>query len=520
MKYRYSHTDEQNLKWFETDMTRATLVAVRLQTGELRGLSNFSIEFKYPISVIAGPNCSGKSTILALVACAYHNAKTGFRPIGRKTPYYTMSDFFVQSAEEIPPEGITISYEFLHDRWRKSPRLPEGIGRGKQVRSKRKGGKWTKYAGRVKRNVVFFGIERVVPHSERSVSKSYRHYFRKAQEEGYEPKVREIVGRILGRQYDDFWFAAHSKYRLPHVKSKNTIYSGFNMGAGENALLEIFSTIFAAPEGLLLVIDEIELGLHESAQKRLIEELKKLCNERHIQVICTTHSSTILEAVPPEGRFFIERYDSETRVTTGISPSYAAGRLAEINSQELNIYVEDGIAQYIVQSILSTEIRRRVNILPIGSVNAVLRQLAAHYKDHHRGECMAILDGDQKSHKQQQKYFANCLEVSDVSDEYVTWFSKRVVCLPGDTWPEKWIFTQLIELDLKPLSESFQIGVNELRNLCEQAIMAGKHREFYTLSQHLSLPFKKVCFTICEWLAKIKKDEFENLRHAIALLLN
>jgi hypothetical protein len=32
-----------------------------------------------------------------------------------------------------------------------------------------------------------------------------------------------------------------------------------------NALFEIFATIFACPEGVLLVIDEIELGLHEEA---------------------------------------------------------------------------------------------------------------------------------------------------------------------------------------------------------------------------------------------------------------
>ena len=115
-----------------------------------------------------------------------------------------------------------------------------------------------------------------------------------------------MVGRILSKRYDEFWFQEHSKYRLPHVESKKTVYSGFNMGAGENALFHIMSTILAAPEGLLVVVDEIELGLHESAQKKVIEELKTLCKNRNIQVICTTHSPTILGAIPPEGRFYLD----------------------------------------------------------------------------------------------------------------------------------------------------------------------------------------------------------------------
>jgi hypothetical protein len=52
------------------------------------------------------------------------------------------------------------------------------------------------------------------------------------------------------------------------------------MGAGENTLFEIFSIMYACQGSLLLVIDEIELGLHEAAQVRLIRELNALCAEQ------------------------------------------------------------------------------------------------------------------------------------------------------------------------------------------------------------------------------------------------
>lgn len=517
MKYLYSHIDEKNLDWFLRDMSRGTLVTIQIRRGRIRGITDLDISFRYPISVIAGVNGSGKSTVLALAACAYHNVSKGFRLLGRRTPYYTMSDFFVQSSEEVPPEGINIWYEFLHNNWRKSSRFPNGIGQAWQSRTKKKGGKWSKYSRRVGRNVVFFGIERVVPHSERSVSKSYRHYFKRSEAAGFEEKVKEVVGRILGRRYDSFWFREHSKYRLPHVKSKGTVYSGFNMGAGENALFEIFSTIYSAPEGLLIVADEIELGLHDSAQRRLIQELKKVCRDRHTQVICTTHSRTILESIPPEGRFFIERHKTRTIVIPGISSDYAAGRLAEQNSQELDIFVEDGIAQQIVQAVLPTQTRRRVNILPIGSSAAIVRQLASRFKDRHKGECIALLDGDQRANaKSHKKYFLKNLETDEDRDKKTKWFERRVGYLPGDSWPELWILTQLNEIDLSSLADIFGIDKEELEDICERAISSGKHNEFFSMAEELFLPTTEICSTVCQWLLDKLPDQFNDLINIVS----
>ena len=111
MKYRYSHVDQRNLKWFANDVTRASLMKIELRRAQLRGLSPCNIHFQYPLTAIAGKNGSGKSTLLALAACAYHNRPDGFCLPGRKAPYYTMSDFFVQSAEEVAADGINILFD-------------------------------------------------------------------------------------------------------------------------------------------------------------------------------------------------------------------------------------------------------------------------------------------------------------------------------------------------------------------------------------------------------------------------
>jgi energy-coupling factor transporter ATP-binding protein EcfA2 len=256
MDYKYSQVDKANLRWFQNDKAKATLLRMELQEGQLRGLNRFEMDFKYPISVIAGKNGSGKSTILALAACGYHNNnKDGFKLPSRKFPYYTFSDFFVQTDEEVPPEGIKIGYHILHDRWKKTQDLPDGIGVGHQARVKKKGGKWNKYSRRVKRDVVFFGIERVVPHSEKSVSRSYRRAFAETDRQGWEGSVRKVVSNILNSSYEAFWHKEYGKYHLPMVKARDTsifVSEDYEHEIGEQSLFAIKDPHLLLASGLLV----------------------------------------------------------------------------------------------------------------------------------------------------------------------------------------------------------------------------------------------------------------------------
>jgi len=517
MKYRESSKDKRLRKWFTNDFNNSLLRRITLHTGEIRGVNSLDIGFEYPITAIAGKNGSGKSTILALACCAFHNNKGGFKTPKRKASYYTFSDFFVQHPEEVPPQGIEIRYHIAHNNWKKTESLPEGIGLAWQKRWKSKGGKWNDYAKRVRKNVVFLGIERIVPHSERSQSRSYSRAFKDAEPKGWEDNVKDAVGYILGRTYDKFRYLKHSKYNLPMVLVDETIYSGFNMGAGESALFEIFSTIYSCGNGALLIIDEIELGLHVEAQKKFIDKLKDVCLDTHTQVICTTHSKEIFDCLPHDARYFVERINGRTKVTNSVSSGFAFSKMAAIPGIELDVYVEDEVAKTILSSCLPSSIRSRITIFVIGSSTALARQLAALYIRGEQKPTLAIFDGDQRAQEGSNlRHAQNMAEKSD--DNFRDWFKNRITYLPGDTWPEAWIVQKSSEC-VDSISNLINCDLDSFSELLEYGLQAGKHNEFIEISKHTGLDEQQCLQLFSRGVCQSFPGEFETIVTIIATLL-
>lgn len=518
MKYRESQQDNNLRLKFLHDNTHTLLRQIILKEGKIRGLDALDIKFQYPITAIAGKNGAGKSTILALASCAYHNSKTGFKLPKRKNTYYTFSDFFIQHSDEVTQDGIEIEYYIAYDKWKKSPTLPNGVGIGKQRRRKNKGGKWNDYADRVRKNVVFLGIDRIVPHSERSQSRSYSRAFSKGRLKGWENKVKDAVGFILGRNYIEFRHLEHSKYSLPIVKVGDSVYSGFNMGAGENALFEIFSTIYACGAGSLLVLDEIELGLHAEAQRRLIEQLKNVCFETHTQIICTTHSREILDCLPYDARFFVEKINEKSKITEGISSNFAFSKLAAIPKAEVDILVEDEVAKTILLTTLPASIRSRVAINIIGSATALARQLAAIKVRGEERPVLAIFDGDQRTQESHNSNHAKNMSEQS-SNEFLIWFKSHINYLPGETWPEAWLIQRATEC-IPTLSQNFSCNSDELKDKLEYGLQAGKHNEFYELARQLGLERDMCLQSVVMVVTNQFKHEFEQITSHIMNVLN
>ena len=203
---------DSNIEWFTKESSHETLKSIQLVKGSLRSLTKFKVEFKYPITAIAGLNGSGKSTILALAACAYSKDRNKSKnSIGN---YFRLSEFLVQSSGETPPSGIQIDYEILSNKWR--DRNP---GCYKITRSKIEGkSKWSNFKFSVPRNVVYLGLNRAVPHFERKTHKSYKRQFASVQTQNVR-EVSNLASRIMGKNYSSYTNRKHLKHDLPFVTS-------------------------------------------------------------------------------------------------------------------------------------------------------------------------------------------------------------------------------------------------------------------------------------------------------------
>lgn len=523
MAYRWSEIDRKNAASFAKDASRRTLKSIELTLGSVRGLKGLKIEFTYPLAAIAGRNGSGKSTVLALAACAYHNNARSWRLSNRKTAYYTFSDFFVQAQGEVPVEGIAIRYGFFSDTWRPSDKNPEGRGVGYQHTSKNRGGRWSDYASRIRRPVAVFGIDRVVPPSEKSVLKNYRGMFSSSARSGIEDSARASVSRVLGIKYDDFEIRSHGSHSLSLVKCNGNSYSGFNMGAGEQALFGLFAAIHSAPKATLFLIDEIELGLHEAAQTHLLQELKQLAFEQSHQFIFTTHSATVLGALPPEARYLLEKRSGGTHVVEGVSPLFAAGRLSDRSRPELTIYVEDVSAREFVSAALTKDERSRVRIVEVGSHSAVVGQLAAKFVDGESAadsDVMAFLDGDQRSAEASHRSRFLGLVDQTQKERAGMWLADRLMFLPSSEMPERFVIGQLRESHIEAVAEKFRIAdVEEARAAFDKALVRGDHSELYWIAEDFCVSEDVAWRDLCAVLRSEDPDAFEEAGAAVRSML-
>lgn len=67
---------------------------------------------------------------------------------------------------------------------------------------------------------------------------------------------------------------------------------------GTLRVLAVAAALFSIPEGSVIVIEEIDNGVHPSRAERLLADVQKIARERHLRVLLTTHNPALLDALP------------------------------------------------------------------------------------------------------------------------------------------------------------------------------------------------------------------------------
>lgn len=310
---------------------------LKISIEKARGYEGKSITFDFPVTAIVGVNGGGKTTVLGAAACAYKTVKPSL--------------FFAKSGRfDSSMQNWKFEYELIDREIKKV----DSFRRIAKFSSSKWSRKW-KFEGGKERSVAVFGVSRTVPANERpELKKCASNTFDVAP--GLIEKISSVVAtevaRILDKDISAFSFLrVDTRGRVTLLAGQTSAgdsYSEFHFGAGESSIIRMAIKLESIPENSLVLIEEIENGLHPVATVRMVEYLIDLARRRQIQVIFTTHSNDALKPLP------------EKAIWAAAKGSLYQGKLdigslraisGQIDSQ-LVVFVEDSFAKTWVEEIL------------------------------------------------------------------------------------------------------------------------------------------------------------------------
>lgn len=417
---------ERHRLWSQLQQSKQPHFLDEIRIGGIRGIHGLKVAFRYPVCVLAGINASGKSTVLFAAACAYRVPGAGPKDY---VPSTLFPDYRPKTGERSDerPEGH-IEYEY---------RTPEG--RRSMKWSRKKG--WNRsYFGRKgasqpERSVYLRTLSNLSNPSEvRSVLQMS--HLKKPPSENLLTAVQiDLAQQMLPFNYKEVVRLSSGKKNLLFATQKGgAFYSEFHMAAGERVSLHLAQEIAQVREALIL-IDEVDTGLHPWAQEILMIQLQRLALRNNLQIVVTSHSGIVLNSVPSNARIFLDRDENNQIVVRDSYRDIIQGVLYGRSGDVLNLLCEDASAEGILQGImdvLSPDTGFRREQIRIGR-NTGAQEFPSHAKAFRRFGMLSnfvfILDGDQKNTGVEAK----------IRREAEEW-DGPIFFLPGDDAPEVWIW--------------------------------------------------------------------------------
>ncbi len=393
-----------------------------------RGIADLSISFTYPVTVIAGPNGCGKSTILFACACAY-----GVGVARGYSPAFLIRHLKVNNGQEIadPEENPILEYHFIEDgdrlfmTWQRKKSWSQKIVMGDKIVSRQP--RRDKYL-RTLANLITPSKVGIPWISGKELSRV----------EDLDVNMFELAHRVLPFSYRGMKLITFGGRELLFADRKEIpiAYSEYHMSAGERALLHLSKEITPLRDALIL-IDEVEAGLHPHTQQLMMLELQRLALRNDLQIIVTTHSPVVLDSVPLEARIFLERTADNVSVQSAYRDIIQRAFYGR-PQQRLSILCEDAVAEAVILGVLDRVIpilRLTPDDITVGR-DTGKEQFPLHVEALGKfgmlDEFLFVLDGDARS-------------MTDAINRVAARFNRDVnpLFLPGMQPPEDWLYQTL-----------------------------------------------------------------------------
>lgn len=304
-----------------TDRIRIKVRSLEFGTPAFRKLGNLTIEFADRLTLIAGHNGIGKSTIQGLVANTFGISKGGpksyfgeaFSANIERIVYLALSE--VEIAQENPAAAPTVVAEVggitvrkrcamtFRSEWQRARVVPRTIDR---VEDDPVG-----QDAKVPLPTIYLGIKRLASIGEADEREVASRKITMHAED------RQLMADFVSSVIIGTQVTTDVTHQTIKGSGKKTVQPGYSahdelaISMGQDSLGSIATALASfnrlqreqgdAYCGGLLVIDKLDVGFHPHAIERLVTALKTHAKRLELQIIATTHSPRLIEAVHPDG---------------------------------------------------------------------------------------------------------------------------------------------------------------------------------------------------------------------------
>ena len=238
--------------------------------------------------------------------------------------------------------------------------------------------------------------------------------------------VSKQVSKILGKDVTGFQRLMLDKSGRVMLLTGNTAkgdkYSEFHFGAGESSVIRMISEIEFAEEQTLILIEEIENGLHPVATVRMVEYLIDVAERKKIQAIFTTHSNDALKPLPSKAIWVA----TQDRIFQGKLDIQSLRAVTGQIETKLAIFVEDSFAQIWMEAILRQTPGVAIDHIQVHGLEGDGIAVAVH--EHHNKNpsikfpSVCFIDGDSRQKES---------------------IDNRIFRFPGES-PESYVFDEVL----------------------------------------------------------------------------
>lgn len=208
--------------------------------------------------------------------------------------------------------------------------------------------------------------------------------------------------RLHGRQK-----SLHRDKKFYVLKDGGYFYSERNFSLGERLVLNALDSIEQVKNNALLLVDEIELALHPTAQERFYCYLRGISRDKNLTVFIATHSSTLIKLSPTSKTYYLNKDNNGVvTINNSSSPAYIL-RDISINQDrcpDLLIFVEDIMAYtylYHIVEAFKRALNKNVDIrvVHIGGYPQVVETTIQYFgiRPFSSNNVQAFLDNDVKT---------------------------------------------------------------------------------------------------------------------------